>query len=69
MATGRATRDQTADLKGALPPVQKKHFAAITDPTQISVLLRGIDDYAGTFINPIQTKLVGTAGLWLYRWR
>lgn len=57
VATGRATRDQTADLKGALPPGQKKHFAAITDPTQISVLLRGIDDYAGTFTVKCALKL------------
>ena len=27
VATGKADRDQTADLKGALPPVKQKHFA------------------------------------------
>lgn len=32
VATGRAERDPTGDLRGALPPVRKdKHFAAITD--------------------------------------
>lgn len=32
VATGRAERDPTADLKGALPPRKSKHLAAITDP-------------------------------------
>ena len=32
VATGKAKRDQTADLKGAFPPVKQKHFAAIIEP-------------------------------------
>ncbi|WP_316893509.1 tyrosine-type recombinase/integrase, partial [Ralstonia mannitolilytica] len=48
VATGRAQRDVTADLQGALPPVQKKHFAAVTDPKQVAELLRAIDGYQGT---------------------
>jgi len=36
VATGRANRDHTADLKGALPPAEKKHFAAITDPKNLN---------------------------------
>lgn len=32
VATGRAERDPSTDLRGALPPVKGEHFAAITDP-------------------------------------
>ena len=32
IATGRAERDISADLKGALAPVVTAHFAAITEP-------------------------------------
>lgn len=49
VATGRAPRDVTADLRGALPPVQQEHMAAITDPKQVAELLRAIDGYQGTF--------------------
>ncbi|THJ54323.1 DUF4102 domain-containing protein [Burkholderia sp. LS-044] len=48
VATGRAERDVTADLRGALPPVQSTHMAAITDPRQVAGLLRAIDGYQGT---------------------
>ena len=48
VATGRAQRDVTADLRGALPPVQSEHMAAITDPKQVAELLRAIDGYQGT---------------------
>lgn len=47
VATGRAERDPSQDLKGALPPVAKSHFKSITDPVQIGVLLRNIDGYSG----------------------
>lgn len=42
IATGRATRDATADLKGALAPVVTKSHAAITDPVKVGALLRAI---------------------------
>lgn len=47
IATGRATSDPTYALRGALisPPVT--HFAAITDPDQVSELLRAIDGFEG----------------------
>jgi hypothetical protein len=35
IATGRADRDPTPDLRGALPTVHKKHYAAITDPIEV----------------------------------
>jgi integrase len=48
VATGRALRDVSADLRGALPPVQQEHMAAITDPKKVAELLRAIDGYQGT---------------------
>jgi integrase len=48
IATGRAERDQAADLRGALPPAKGTHFAAITDPTEVGRLLRTLDGYRGT---------------------
>ena len=48
VATGRAQRDITPDLKGALAPTQKKHFPAITEPEQVGRLLNMIDGYEGT---------------------
>jgi integrase len=47
VATGRAKRDVTADLKGALAPVVTTNFAAITEPRKIGELLRAIDSYSG----------------------
>ncbi len=48
VATGRATRDPAADLRGALPPASGGHFATITQPARIGELLRAIDGYEGT---------------------
>jgi integrase len=48
VATGRALRDPTGDLRGALPPVRDGHFAAVTEPARIAPLLRTLDGYAGT---------------------
>lgn len=45
---GLASRDHTADLKGALQPVLTEHHAAILDPPQIGHLLRLIDAYPGS---------------------
>ena len=50
VATGRAERDCSADLRGALTPVRGGHFAAITDPKAIGGLLRAIDAYNGNFV-------------------
>lgn len=47
VATGRVSRDITADLKGALQPYRGKHFAAITDPVRLGELLRAIKGYKG----------------------
>ncbi len=34
--TGRAERDPSGDLRGALTPVKAKHHASITDPKKLS---------------------------------
>ena len=57
IATGRAQRDPSADLKGALPPYRVRHLAALTDPVKIGKLMRDIDGYAGTFIVRCAFKL------------
>ncbi len=48
VATGRAQRDPSGDLRGALPPVKAEHLAAITEPKRAAELLRMIDAYEGT---------------------
>jgi integrase len=48
IATGRAKRDPTGDLRGALPAVRPTHFAAITDPERVGALMRAIDGYEGS---------------------
>ena len=48
IATGRAERDLSRDLRGALTPVKGEHFAAITDPKRVGELLRALDGYQGT---------------------
>jgi len=50
VATGRAERDQAADLRGALPPAKEGHHAAITDPKEVAPLLRALDSYEGHFV-------------------
>jgi integrase len=50
IATGRAQRDLSADLKGALPPHRGKHLATITDPLKIGQLMRDIEGYKGMFV-------------------
>ena len=57
VATGRAERDPTADLRGALPPVRSKHLAAITQPEKVAGLLRAIDGYQGHFVTKCALRL------------
>ncbi len=49
VATGRAERDPSSDLRGALPPCKREHFAALTEPKAVGELLRAIDGFQGTF--------------------
>ncbi len=48
IATGRASRDPSGDLRGALSRVKKAHFAAKTDPESVAGILRAMDGYEGT---------------------
>jgi integrase len=48
VATGRVSRDITADLKGALTVTVVKNLPAIKDPRAIGELLRAIETYVGT---------------------
>ncbi|HXZ60521.1 MAG TPA: integrase arm-type DNA-binding domain-containing protein [Steroidobacteraceae bacterium] len=47
IATGRAERDPTADLRGALAPVTVTNRAAITEPREVAQLLRALHGYDG----------------------
>ena len=47
IATGRAERDPSADLRGALTAPKVKHRAAITEPAAIGAILRAIEHYDG----------------------
>ena len=70
IATGRASRDPTADLKGALSPSPTRNRAAITDPTEAAKLMQAIARYEGqpstsaalqlialTFVRPGELRL------------
>jgi integrase len=47
VATGRADRDPTGDLRGALAPVVTTSHPALTHPTAVRDLLKAIDAYHG----------------------
>ena len=47
VATGRAQRDVSADIRCALNPHHGKHFAAITEPLKLGELIRVIRGYQG----------------------
>jgi integrase len=57
VVTGRAERDCSADLRGALPQPTEKHRAAITDPKEVAKLLRAIDGYQGHYITQCALRL------------
>lgn len=50
VATGRAERDPSGDLRGSLPSVnsRREHFSAITEPKEVGAFLRVLDAYQGT---------------------
>lgn len=51
VATGRAERDPTGDLRGALrSPPAERHHAALTTPAEVGELMRVIDSYRGQFV-------------------
>ena len=57
IATGRASRDISGDLKGALAAKGTKSYAAITDPARVGQLVRAIEDYDGQATTHAALKL------------
>lgn len=57
VATGRADRDCTVDLKGAIPRASVRHHASITEPKAVGELLRAIDGYHGSIIIKLALQL------------
>lgn len=58
IATARAERDISADLRGALVTPRTTHRAAITTPTEAGQLLRAIEDYQGNDLTGIALRLL-----------
>ncbi len=56
VATGRAERDITTDLKGALRPVKSKNFAHLSEK-QLPVFLKELDKYNTDYNGNVLTKL------------
>lgn len=57
IATGRAERDPSQDLRGAIPPVRKRHYASIIEPHAIGDLLRTLHAYQGHFVTKCALRL------------
>src|SRR5258708_6167814 len=57
VATGRADRDPTIELRGALTPTSERHHPSITDPKGIGALLRAIDGYDGSPVTKCALRL------------
>ena len=57
IATGRASRDISGDLKGALAAKGTQSYAAITDPARVGQLMRAIEEYDGQATTHAALKL------------
>jgi len=57
IATGRATHNPAADLRGALQPAKGGHFAAVTEPKAIGALLQAMNTYQGSVITRCALQL------------
>jgi integrase len=64
IVTGRCDRNPCTDLKDALRPAKKSHFAAITDPKELGRLLVSIDEYPGS---PAVIAALKCSALWFCR--
>ena len=58
VAIGAAERDVTVDLRGALPPIPRRHMSAVTEPAKVGELLRAIDGYDGSLIVKCALRLL-----------
>jgi integrase len=57
IVTGRADRDPSQDLKGALKTPKVTHRAAILDPKRVGQLLRSLDGYTGHLATRLALQL------------
>ncbi|MES2444000.1 MAG: integrase arm-type DNA-binding domain-containing protein [Pseudomonadota bacterium] len=57
VATGRAERDVSADLRGALIAPKVKHLAAVTDPDDVGDLMCAIDGFDGYRVTHVALRL------------
>jgi integrase len=57
VATGRAPRDPSGDLRGALAPWKPQHYATITDAKAIGELLRAMEGHSGSLVTASALKL------------
>lgn len=57
VATGRAQRDPTGDLRGALASPVETHHASVTEPRAIGGLMRAIDGYEGHAVTKYSLRL------------
>jgi len=58
VVTGRAERDPTIDLRGAIAAVGKRNRPAIVDPKRIGELMRAIDGYRGDVSTEFALRLL-----------
>jgi integrase len=58
VVTGRAERDPTVDLRGALASVVRRNRAAIVDPGRLGELMRAIAGYRGDISTEFALKLL-----------
>jgi integrase len=58
VVTGRAERDPTVDLRGALASVVRRNRAAIVDPSRLGELMRAIAGYRGDISTEYALKLL-----------
>jgi integrase len=57
IATGRAERDLSSDIRGALTAPTVTHRAAILDPVAVGALLRAVEGYGGQFSTVLALRI------------
>lgn len=57
VATVRCDKDVASDLRGAIATPKTKHFAAITNPSEVGKLLNAIDGYTGQSVTRMAMRL------------
>ena len=60
VAAGICDTDPTQFLTGAMIPVRRKHFASVTDPQEVSDLLKMLWAYKGSFQVEVALKVSGS---------